>query len=194
MSVEIHLLDINDNAPQFIYSKYETSIKENSTTFSSGEQQIFVQVYYICDNFWKYKSSTNPLLKISFSFFCWKVFWLQTHFVSFKATDRDEINSPNSNISYCIVDDNDTCINHIHFHVNQSGAVSCIKELDYEELSVSSRGKAGEVRLRIKACDHGNSPLCSTVTLTTFVQVKEKPMYEISFVILAIFLSKCLTS
>nr|XP_034311814.1 cadherin-23 [Crassostrea gigas]XP_034311815.1 cadherin-23 [Crassostrea gigas]XP_034311816.1 cadherin-23 [Crassostrea gigas]XP_034311818.1 cadherin-23 [Crassostrea gigas] len=129
VSVEIHLLDINDNAPQFIYSKYETSIKENSTTFSSGEQQIFVQ-----------------------------------------ATDRDEINSPNSNISYCLVDDNDTCINHIHFHINQSGAVSCIKELDYEELSVSSRGKAGELRLRIKACDHGNSPLCSTVTLTTFVQ------------------------
>lgn len=44
VSVEIHLLDINDNAPQFIYSKYETSIKENSTTFSSGDQQIFVQV------------------------------------------------------------------------------------------------------------------------------------------------------
>lgn len=129
VSVEIHLLDINDNAPQFTYSKYETSIKENSTTFSSGDQQIFVQ-----------------------------------------ATDRDEINSPNSNISYCIVDDNDNCINHTHFHINQSGAVSCIKELDYEELSVSSRGKAGELRLRIKACDHGNSPLCSTVNLTTFVQ------------------------
>lgn len=51
VSVEIHLLDINDNAPQFTYSKYETSIKENSTTFSSGDQQIFVQVHYICDNY-----------------------------------------------------------------------------------------------------------------------------------------------
>lgn len=129
VSVEIHLLDINDNAPQFIYSKYETSIKENSTTFSSGDQQIFVQ-----------------------------------------ATDRDETNTPNSQISYCIVDDNDNCINHTHFDINQSGVVSCIKELDYEDLSVPSRGKAGELTLKIKACDHGNSPLYSTVNLTIFVQ------------------------
>lgn len=139
------------------------------------------------------QSSKNPLLKISFIFFE-KFLDYKLIFLSLKATDRDEINSQNSNISYCIVDDNDNCINHTHFHINQSGAVSCIKELDYEELSVSSRGKAGELRLRIKACDHGNSPLCSTVNLTTFVQVKEKTMYEISFVILAIFLSKCLTS
>lgn len=129
VSVEIHLLDINDNAPQFIYSKYETSIKENSTTFSSGDQQIFVQ-----------------------------------------ATDRDETNTPNSQISYCIVDDNDNCINHTHFDINQSGVVSCIKELDYEDLSVPSRGKAGELTLKIKARDHGNSPLYSTVNLTIFVQ------------------------
>lgn len=71
------------------------------------------------------------------------------------------------------MDDKDNCINHTHFYINQSGAVSCIKELDYEELSISSRGKAGELGLKIKACDRGNSPLCSTVNLTTFVQVKE---------------------
>lgn len=49
VSVEIHLLNINDNAPKFRYSYYETSIKEDSTTFSSGKQQIFVQVSDICD-------------------------------------------------------------------------------------------------------------------------------------------------
>lgn len=95
----------------------------------------------------------------------------------FKATDRDEINSPNSQLSYCIVDYNDNCINHTHFHINQSGAVSCIKELDYEDLSVPSRGKAGELKLKIKASDHGNSPLYSTVNLTIFVQVKADTMY-----------------
>lgn len=47
--VEIHLLNMNDNAPQFRYSYYETSIKENSTTFSSGKHHIFVQVSYISD-------------------------------------------------------------------------------------------------------------------------------------------------
>lgn len=49
VSVEIHLLNVNDNAPQLRYSYYETSIKENSATFSSGKQQIFVQVSGICD-------------------------------------------------------------------------------------------------------------------------------------------------
>lgn len=45
--VEIHLMDINDNAPQFRYSDYETSIKENSTTFSSGKLEFIVQVFKI---------------------------------------------------------------------------------------------------------------------------------------------------
>lgn len=45
--VEIHLMDINDKAPQFRYSDYETSIKENSTTFSSGKLEFIVQVFKI---------------------------------------------------------------------------------------------------------------------------------------------------
>lgn len=172
VSVEIHLLDINDNAPQFIYSKYETSIKENSTTFSSGDQQIFVQVLL---KVFKLNIIYKSFIVISFTFKK-NVYRLQ-NYVSFKATDRDETNTPNSQISYCIVDDNDNCINHTHFDINQSGVVSCIKELDYEDLSVPSRGKAGELTLKIKARDHGNSPLYSTVNLTIFVQVKANTMY-----------------
>ncbi|XP_065923614.1 protocadherin alpha-3-like [Magallana gigas] len=131
VSVEIHLLNINDNAPKFRYFYYETSIKEDSTTFSSGKQQIFVQ-----------------------------------------ATDEDDIESTNSQISYCIVDENNICMNHTHFHIDQSGAVSCIKELDYEDLSIPSRINAEELILKIKAFDHGTPPLYSIVDLKIFVQDK----------------------
>lgn len=88
--------------------------------------------------------------------------------------DWDEINLLNSNIFYCIVDDNDICINYIYFYINQFGVVLCIKELDYEELFVLFRGKVGEFRLRIKVCDYGNLFLCLIVILIIFVQVKEK--------------------
>lgn len=108
--------------------------------------------------------------------------------ISFKATDGDEINSNNSQINYCIVGDNDACMSHTHFHVNGTGSVLCIKALDYEDLPVSSRGKAGELRLKIKAYDNGNPILYSTVNLTILVQVTAKIMYEIPFLYFALFL------
>lgn len=60
--VEIHLMDINDNAPQFRYSNYETSIKENSTTFSSGKLEFIVQVFKV---YYKYLKLTLYLSLLS---------------------------------------------------------------------------------------------------------------------------------
>lgn len=70
--------------------------------------------------------------------------------------------------------DDDACMNHAHFHVNETGSVSCIKELDYEDLSILSRGKAGELILKIKAYDNGTPTLNSTVELTIFALVKRE--------------------
>lgn len=96
------------------------------------------------------------------------------NFISYKATDGDEINSNNSQITYCFVSDDDACMNHAHFHINETGSVSCIKELDYEDLSILSRGKTGGLRLKIKAYDNGTPTLNSTVDLIIFVLVKSE--------------------
>lgn len=111
----------------------------------------------------------------------WFCFYCLSIVILLKATDEDDKESTNSQISYCIVDDNNICMNHTHFHIDQSGAVSCIKELDYVDLSIPSRINAGEFRLKIKAFDHGTPPLYSIVSLKIFVQVKGKLFLMVFF-------------
>ena len=88
-----------------------------------------------------------------------------------KATDDDLKETMNSNISFCFVDVNDICKTHTHFNISESGDIMCIKELDYEDLASQSNGGIGELHLKIKAYDHGISPLYSVVNLTIYVQV-----------------------
>ena len=103
-------------------------------------------------------------------------FWVILHlFIQviffFKAADDDLKETMNSKISFCFVDVNDICKTHTHFNISESGNIMCIKELDYEDLASQSNGGIGELHLKIKAYDHGISPLYSVVNLTIYVQV-----------------------
>nr|XP_022313030.1 cadherin-23-like [Crassostrea virginica] len=102
---------------------------------------------------------------------------------SLTATDDDLKGTINSQISFCFVDVNDNCKTHTHFNISESGDIMCIKELDYEDLASQSNGGIGVLHLKIKAYDHGISPLYSVVNLTIYVQDinDQEPVFNTSY-------------
>lgn len=167
--MEIHINDTNDNPPTFRDSEYETSIKEGDFEFSSGKSQFSLTVFFR-DKLWTHELFCSELCLNFYYFGVILQLFIQVIFF-FKATDDDLKETINSNISFCFVDVNDNCITHTHFNISESGDIMCIKEIDYEDLASQSNGGIGELHLKIKAYDHGISPLYSVVNLTIYVQV-----------------------
>ncbi|XP_052778475.1 cadherin EGF LAG seven-pass G-type receptor 2-like [Mya arenaria] len=94
--------------------------------------------------------------------------YINKSFVTVRAKDNDQINSSNSNISYCILTASDK--NFVkNFNVNdQTGNISLNHAIDFENITNST--EPGLIVLTIQATDHGNPSLNSTATVRIIVQ------------------------
>ncbi|XP_051876092.1 cadherin-related family member 2-like isoform X6 [Pristis pectinata] len=85
-------------------------------------------------------------------------------FLQFQAFDRDQANSPNSEITYTIIDGDLVK----YFIINGSnGVISVVKPLDRESMDVSLNGI---INLIVQAKDGGNPALSSTVQVAITVE------------------------
>ncbi|XP_052762245.1 cadherin-23-like [Mya arenaria] len=94
--------------------------------------------------------------------------YINKSFVTVRAKDNDQINSSNSNISYCILTASDK--NFVkNFNVNdQTGNISLNHAIDFENITNST--EPGLIVLTIQATDHGNPSLNSKATVRIIVQ------------------------
>ncbi|XP_061191821.1 cadherin-23-like [Saccostrea echinata] len=86
------------------------------------------------------------------------------------ASDKDEDLTPNSRISFCMLDKSNECAYDSYFKMDNNGTMTLIKQLDFENLTKSSNPQYRELILKVMAYDHGNKSMNSTVNVTIIVQ------------------------
>lgn len=96
-----------------------------------------------------------------------------SHFVCCQATDDDEPNTPNSEVSFRIIKASAGLRS--KFSVNETSGEVMLKDvIDFEKLPSSLGGK---ILLEVEAYDHGEPSLSSSMNITVEIEVSEN--YEV---------------